>query len=374
MFVKSHAIVLMLLVLGMLLTTTARATPSQGPMSEAPLQPGDELTIIIDALSHQAEDVKIRDDGWVYVPWAGELHAAGLTLRQLQVLCEQRLVHRLRHPAVQIGLRSRAPSTAVVLGSVEKPGQYVLAPGTRMVDLIALAGGGLPGADQTHVMLLRGGQQQALDLARSEEAATLARPGDVLLMHASGRVGIEGSVVTPGAQLLTVGSMTVWRALVAAGGPRPQAALSRVELQRIGRPPQRLNLRQGSQARDAALLLQDGDVVTVPERRAYVVGVGTGATTGVVPLTGVESLVQVLGQAGVNPSAKMSVHLVRGTDLGKVSPPVRDINVAQALRQGAADMMVPVRDGDVVVVTTPGTPPNLGEVAAVLAALRVFFP
>jgi polysaccharide export outer membrane protein len=151
-----------------------------------------------------------------------------------------------------------------VLGQVGKPGQYFLDGTTRVLDLLAKAGGVAEdsGGDEA-VLLRRNGTSQTLDLAALFRGDASQNPvvnhGDTVNVLRAPRFYIYGEVQKPGAYRLER-NMTLSRAITAGGGLTPRGSERRVIVKR--RDDQG---REHSKSIGSAELLREDDVVYVKE-------------------------------------------------------------------------------------------------------------
>ncbi|HHV55095.1 MAG TPA: hypothetical protein GXX55_06585, partial [Firmicutes bacterium] len=171
-----------------------------------------------------------------------------------------------------------------ILGKVARPGAYTLPPGSRLLDLIALAGGPSPDARVEAITVLRrvtAGQETPERLftvnytdilgTGSPEANLVLQPGDVVyLPEALRQVLVLGEVRNPGLYTIQPG-MRVMDAIGLAGGPTERAALEAVGIYRGGDPRQSTTYSLGKDrlvfqgdARENPLI-QPGDIIYVPE-------------------------------------------------------------------------------------------------------------
>jgi polysaccharide biosynthesis/export protein len=103
------------------------------PATTAGARPGNFVD-----LPPQAVDQK----GSIYVPYAGEIPAAGREVPEIQQAVIARLRNRAIEPQVVISLNQQHSSVVSVLGDVNTPGVLALnSVGERMLALIARAGG-----------------------------------------------------------------------------------------------------------------------------------------------------------------------------------------------------------------------------------------
>ncbi len=344
----------------------ASSTPSARP-SPPPVQPGgnhrlmagDEVEIHILSLPDLERVYRLRSDGGLYHPLAGEVTAAGMTLQDLQVALQKRLARELRNPAVRVGLRSMARQDVTILGEVARPGKYEVLPGATVLDVLAMASGNTPAADLSTAILMRGGQSRTVDLnppdpTATEVQQTLVEPGDILYLLPGTQVSISGDVASPGVYALPRAASDPWKALQAAGGPKPGAALNRVVLQRASLAgPVILDLSKPDQALpETARTLQQGDSLRIPERQVVLLGGVTKA--GPLTLEAGDNVLDVIMRAGVNDPKRLNdVTIIRAEDVRAGRQKTEKHDLTPYIEDGDTSVLVPVFDGDVVYVPVP---------------------
>jgi polysaccharide export outer membrane protein len=163
----------------------------------------------------------------------------------------------------------------VVLGQVNRPGAYELLQGQRVSDLVAAAGGVTSRAATDKAFIVRGQEQIPVNLQKvlaGDIPSNLAlQPGDMMVVPESqNRIAVMGAVRSPGTFGL-VENMKLVDAVAAAGGPNDRANIKQVTIVRVedGKPkPISANLELALNGSDISqnLVLQNGDVVFVPER------------------------------------------------------------------------------------------------------------
>jgi polysaccharide export outer membrane protein len=133
-------------------------------------------------LPPQAVDQK----GSIYVPYAGEIPAAGRTIPEIQQAVVARLRNRAIEPQVVISLNQQHASVVSVLGDVNTPGVLALnSVGERLLALIARAGGPKFEAIESYVTLQRDGKRVRVLLARvvhDPSENVFIRPNDVIFV------------------------------------------------------------------------------------------------------------------------------------------------------------------------------------------------
>jgi polysaccharide biosynthesis/export protein len=124
--------------------------------------------------------------GSVYVPYAGEIPAAGRTIPEIQRAVVARLQNRAIEPQVVVSLNQQHASVVSVLGDVTSPGVLALnSVGERLLALIARAGGPRFEAIESYVTLQRDGKQVRVLLSRvvhDPRENIFIRPNDVIFL------------------------------------------------------------------------------------------------------------------------------------------------------------------------------------------------
>ncbi len=116
---------------------------------------GDVLSIRVynqDAISTRG---KVRPDGKIGVPLAGEVDAGGRRPVELAREIEAQLKPFVVAPAVVVSVEEVQPIHVAVLGEVARPGVYALEPGAGVLQAMAIAGGATDFADRDGIYLLR---------------------------------------------------------------------------------------------------------------------------------------------------------------------------------------------------------------------------
>lgn len=205
-----------------------------------------------------------------------------------------------------------------ITGEVRRPGLYEFKEGETLLDLLALAGGPTAEAALEKAYVERPLPDERkdilrVDLSRSAKGAApqvVPQDGDLLVVPAIaaflGQVTITGEVRKPGT-FECKENMRLRDLLDLAGGCKPNAALSQAYIQRVG-SDQKLHLLYVNLAEvlrgdpTANLLLQEGDLVHVPDARRLA---GVVAVRGEVKLTA----------AGLTPVETTGLETRAGTDV-----------------------------------------------------------
>lgn len=171
----------------------------------------------------------VDENGFIFVPYAGRVRAAGLSIEGLRQSVQKKLVGKAVEPQVLISLKDKLSSTAVVVGDVMKPGVYPLPlRNTRLLDLVAQAGGAREATYETVVTLKRGnraGTTRLEDLIDFPENNVLISPSDnILLSHRPRTFSAFGAVKSNQLVPFRTKSVSMAEALATVGGLRDERA------------------------------------------------------------------------------------------------------------------------------------------------------
>ncbi len=165
--------------------------PNAPPVVESAtyrLQPGDVVRVHF--LFYPDLDLKvlIRPDGVITLQVAGEIHAAGLTLDELEKVIKERTSDHLREPEVSVIVAQLGDQRVYVGGEVGLPGFVPFSDGMTPLQAVMARGGFSDTARVDSVLRISSidGQYHAtrLDLAKPLSVGTSDQnclaPGDVL--------------------------------------------------------------------------------------------------------------------------------------------------------------------------------------------------
>ncbi|HTA90553.1 MAG TPA: polysaccharide biosynthesis/export family protein [Polyangiaceae bacterium] len=116
---------------------------------------GDTVSIRVYEQDGLSATGKIRRDGRIALPLAGEVVAAGKHPSQLARELEGRLKEFIVTPRVTVNVDQSQPVTVTALGEIKNVGALTLEPPARLVEAIAQAGGPGEFADKTRIFVLR---------------------------------------------------------------------------------------------------------------------------------------------------------------------------------------------------------------------------
>jgi protein involved in polysaccharide export with SLBB domain len=249
---------------------------------------------------------------------------------------------------------------ALVLGQVRSPGSYRLTDATRLLDVIAMAGGTLDRAGQT-LTLTRAGETREVDLGaltRLGLGNERVYAGDVIhIPEGQQQVLILGEVRNPGYYRFNLGDR-VLDAVGYAGGLLPQAAAQDVTLtrQEDGQAQiHSLDLEELMQNRFLSnnLPLQAGDIIIVPKADRSVLVLGEVRSPGYYTISGREKVLDLLAMAGGITDTAQGEAVTLTRRLADGSEEVFTVNADAIMRGtvGLADADNPiVAGGDVIFV------------------------
>lgn len=142
-----------------------------------PLAAGDRIRVTVFGEDKLTGDYLIDTGGYVALPLAGNVKAAGLTTPDLEKTLEKRFGGSyLRNPKVTVEvLTFRA---FYVLGEVQKPGEYPYRAGLNVLSAMAIAGGATYRASTSEVIIQRAGTTALQKFPQSPSVVVM--PGDLV--------------------------------------------------------------------------------------------------------------------------------------------------------------------------------------------------
>ncbi|MEO0321481.1 MAG: SLBB domain-containing protein [Myxococcota bacterium] len=214
------------------------AAPLPGMPNDPPapmmLRPGDVVTLRLDSADTlEVPLLTVDARGVLHVPLAGDVEVARVDLTEAERRIEQAFEPYDRTVRATLVLTAPDGQQATVLGAVNAPGRYAVIPGTRLADLVAMAGGtattdqddiAVPTADLLSARLVRDGEALPVNVARAIEGDAQHNvnviPGDHLYIppHFDTLVSVIGEVNGAGTFPFRPG-LRLTRALAFAGGP-----------------------------------------------------------------------------------------------------------------------------------------------------------
>lgn len=167
--------------------------------------------------------------GQIQFPYAGEIKVAGMTEDQARRTLTKKLAHYIRDPRVTLRVKSYRSKRVYVDGEVRTPGLQAIddIPMT-LTEAINRAGGFLPTADQSQILLSRNGQTFRISLPELVQNnvnpnSIMLASGDVVrvVSREDSKVFVSGEVNAPRALTMRNGRLTLNEALGETGGISP---------------------------------------------------------------------------------------------------------------------------------------------------------
>jgi polysaccharide export outer membrane protein len=284
------------------------ASPATAPPAMQPLQSdaapnlsatyvlgsADDLVIhAIDVPEISEKPYRIDPDGDLRLPITGRVHAAGMSIIQLEEELKKRLGVYLQTPDVTVTVTSSRSQTVSLMGAVMTPGLKPLDAGKTLLDVLSAAGGLSPDAGPT-VRIVRKLDQGRIPLAearsdsasgfntveldaralldgRTPEKNFVILPNDVVAVPRAAVVYVIGEVGRPGPLQLTADHfITVMEAVSTSGGVLRTAATGKVRiLRRVAGQDERaeisVDLQKMMQGKAKDLPMNVGDILVVPD-------------------------------------------------------------------------------------------------------------
>jgi polysaccharide export outer membrane protein len=153
---------------------------------------GDVLDISVWKNPDLTVSVPVRPDGRISMPLLGDVQAAGMTPLALRQMLTDGLKEFVTAPGVSVVVKEINSQKVFVTGEVAHPGSFDLRPRTKLMQVLALAGGLTPYAKGRVVLLrdTRDGQadrRYEIDLGKiisgkSPADNLILQPGDTLVV------------------------------------------------------------------------------------------------------------------------------------------------------------------------------------------------
>ncbi|OSQ47012.1 sugar ABC transporter substrate-binding protein [Marivita geojedonensis] len=147
------------------------------------------------------ESVQVDGSGFIFVPYAGRIKAAGNTPEAIRRIITEKLEDQTPDPQVQVRRTAGDGATVSILGSAGTQGVFPITRPTRtLASMLASAGGVGMSPEIAQITLTRGNQSETIwfeDLYDNPELDIALRDGDRILVEADQRsftaLGAAGS-------------------------------------------------------------------------------------------------------------------------------------------------------------------------------------
>lgn len=114
---------------------------------------------VLDIYVWQEDDLKrqvvVRPDGGISFPLAGEVQAAGRTVKELEAVLTSRIRKYITEAVVSVTVQKVAGYRVYVTGKVNNPGEFVLGSYVNVVQALTLADGVTPFAKKRDIKVVR---------------------------------------------------------------------------------------------------------------------------------------------------------------------------------------------------------------------------
>ena len=231
-----------LLLVSLLMPTIVGAQGVQAAQPDYQLGAGDAIHIQVFQNPDLTIDTRVSENGTITYPLIGELTIGALPIAAAEKKIADALEKGgfLQKPQVNITLVQVRGNQVSVLGQVGRPGRFPLeTANTRLTDMLALAGGAVPGGDDVAIINgSRNGQPfhklvdiPSIFLQGNVTDDIVLQGGDVVYVHRAPVFYIYGEAQRPGAYRVERG-MTIMQALAQGGGPTPRGSEKRLRLHR----------------------------------------------------------------------------------------------------------------------------------------------
>jgi polysaccharide biosynthesis/export protein len=233
---------------------------------------GDQLQISVWGVPELSGPVRVRPDGKITLPAAGDVAATGLTPPQLSAKLGQVLGDFVKKPIVTVTVAEITNNKVYVAGG-GGPAAVIQLPGRTTLFKFLCSLGNLEKADLRHAYLMRGGEKLAVNLHELYVGGQFAKdlelqPEDVIFIPTNelSKVYVVGAVKQP-MYIPFRDGMKVLDAILEAGGFNEYAKENAVVITRADATKVRVKVKDLMQGKENAqnVALQPGDYVTVEE-------------------------------------------------------------------------------------------------------------
>ena len=170
-----------------------------GQIGSDTIQPGDILGITVyenvddpllgteGASATLLEEVQVDGAGFIFIPYAGRIRAAGNTPEAIRRIITNKLAEQTPDPQIEVRRAAGDGSTVSLIGSIGAQGVYPIERPTRtLAAMLARAGGVTIVPEIAQVTVIRGGQRGKIwfqDLYDHPQFDIALRPGDRILVE-----------------------------------------------------------------------------------------------------------------------------------------------------------------------------------------------
>lgn len=233
---------------------------------------GDQLQVSVWGVPELSGPVRVRPDGKITLPAAGDVTATGLTPTQLSEKLGKVLEDFVKKPIVTVTVAEITNNKIYVAGR-GGPAAVVNLPGRTTLFKFLCSLGTLENADLRHAYLMRGGEKLKINLHELYVGGDISkdidlRPEDVVFIPTNelSKVYVVGAVQKP-MYIPFRDGMKVLDAILEAGGFNEYAKENNVVITRADSTKVRVKVKDLMQGKENAqnVALKPGDYVTVEE-------------------------------------------------------------------------------------------------------------
>ncbi len=182
-----------------------------------------------DALKPLPAGFVVDHEGMVQFPFAGSLKLAGLTEEQARSLLRSKLARYIKDPKITLSVQAYRSKRIYIDGEVKTPGlQAINDVPMTLVEALNRAGGLLPTADQSRIVITRTDTNYPINLLQLVQkgvnpASIMLTNGDLVrvLSREESKVFVAGEVIVPRSLTMHNGRLTLNEALGESGGINP---------------------------------------------------------------------------------------------------------------------------------------------------------
>jgi polysaccharide export outer membrane protein len=152
---------------------------------------GDVLEVQVWKEPDLSRTVKVRLDGKISLPLAGDVQAAGKTTSELNQFLEKKISDLVTEPAVSVMLVENRSQRYYVVGQVGQPGEFPIEFPLTILQAIARSGGFQEWAKREEIRVVRrsGGKEEFLSFdydafikGKNLQQNVLIAPGDTIIV------------------------------------------------------------------------------------------------------------------------------------------------------------------------------------------------
>lgn len=147
----------------------------------------DGLLTSLGASSTSLQEIQVDSAGYIFVPYAGRIRAAGNSPEQLREIITDRLSAQTPDPQVTVSRVAGNGATVSVMGKVMSQGVYPIERPTRTLSAMLAGAGGVSIEPEIAVVTVKRGNMQGkvwlTDLYSSRSNDIALRPGDIILVE-----------------------------------------------------------------------------------------------------------------------------------------------------------------------------------------------